>query len=268
MTDNAVQLTITSGGVAWVTLNRPEKHNAFHDTIIAELAEVFTKLAGNDSVRVMVLAAEGKSFSAGADLSWMQRMATYTYKENLGDAKGLAEMLHRLDTLPFTTIARVQGAAFGGAVGLVSCCDLAIGTDRASFSLSEVKIGLVPATISPYVIAAMGRRAARRYFQTAERFSAKTALQLGLLSEVVSEDQLDAEIEKLVQLVLTNSPQAVRLAKQLVVDVADKPVTDALIHETCELIANIRVSAEGQEGLKAFLEKRKPAWLMPNNNAT
>lgn len=261
MTNRAVQLAIDNGGVARVTLNRPDKHNAFDDAIIAELTEVFSSLANNNAVRAMVLAANGKSFSAGADLGWMQRMANYSYEENLRDAQGLAEMLKCLDTLPFTTIARVQGAAFGGAVGLVSCCDLAIGTPRASFSLSEVKIGLVPATISPYVVAAIGRRAARRYFQTAERFKADAALQLGLLSAVVEENALDSEIDAMIDTVLANSPQAVRLAKQLVVDVADRPVTEQLIQETCELIASIRVSEEGQEGLTAFLDKREPAWL-------
>jgi len=209
----------------------------------------------------MVLGSEGKSFSAGADLEWMKRMASYSYDENLRDASALALMLKTLNEIPQPTIARIQGPAFGGAVGLVSCCDMAVAASAASFSLSEVKIGLVPATISPYVIAAIGQRAARRYFVTAERFDAHRALQLGLVNEVVDAEQLDQEIDRLINTLLANGPEAVTGAKQLVFDVAGKPIDQQLIDATCETIAAIRVSEQGQEGLQAFLERRKPQWI-------
>ncbi|MDB3966714.1 enoyl-CoA hydratase/isomerase family protein [Porticoccaceae bacterium] len=258
---NRVITDIDDLGVAWVRLNNPDKHNAFDDQIIGQLTEAFAEVAGNPNVRVMVLGSEGESFSAGADLGWMKRMASYSYKENLRDAGALALMLKTLNYMPQPTIARVQGAAFGGAVGLVSCCDMAVAASAANFSLSEVKIGLVPATISPYVIAAIGQRAARRYFVTAERFNAHRALQLGLVNEVVDAEQLDQEVDRLVEAVLANGPEAVIVAKQLVFDVAGKPIDQQLIDSTCESIAAIRVSEQGQEGLQAFLQKRKPHWL-------
>ena len=248
-------------GVARVRLNNPDKHNAFDDEIIGQLTEAFIAIADNSNVRVMVLASEGKSFSAGADLEWMKRMASYSYDENLRDASALALMLKTLNEIPQPTIARIQGPAFGGAVGLVSCCDMAVAASAASFSLSEVKIGLVPATISPYVIAAIGQRAARRYFVTAERFDAHRALQLGLVNEVVDAEQLDQEIDRLINTLLANGPEAVTGAKQLVFDVAGKPIDQQLIDATCETIAAIRVSEQGQEGLQAFLEGRKPQWI-------
>jgi len=248
-------------GVAQVRLNNPDKHNAFDDEIIGELTEAFVAIADNSNVRVMVLGSEGKSFSAGADLEWMKRMASYSYDENLRDASALALMLKTLNEIPQPTIARVQGAAFGGAVGLISCCDMAVAASAASFSLSEVKIGLVPATISPYVIAAIGQRAARRYFVTAERFDAHRALQLSLVNEVVDAEQLDQEIDRLINTLLANGPEAVTGAKQLVFDVAGKPIDQQLIDATCETIAAIRVSEQGQEGLQAFLERRKPQWI-------
>ena len=252
---------IDDHGVARVRLNNPDKHNAFDDEIIGELTEAFVAIADNSNVRVMVLGSEGKSFSAGADLEWMKRMASYSYDENLRDASALALMLKTLNEIPQPTIARVQGAAFGGAVGLVSCCDMAVAASAGSFSLSEVKIGLVPATISPYVIAAIGQRAARRYFVTAERFDAHRALQLGLVNEVVDAEQLDQEIDRLINTLLANGPEAVTGAKQLVFDVAGKPIDQQLIDATCETIAAIRVSEQGQEGLQAFLERRKPQWI-------
>ena len=252
---------IDDHGVAQVRLNNPDKHNAFDDEIIGELTEAFVAIVDNSNVRVMVLGSEGKSFSAGADLEWMKRMASYSYNENLRDASALALMLKTLNEIPQPTIARVQGAAFGGAVGLVSCCDMAVAASAASFSLSEVKIGLVPATISPYVIAAIGQRAARRYFVTAERFDAHRALQLGLVNEVVDAEQLDQEIDRLINTLLANGPEAVTGAKQLVFDVAGKPIDQQLIDATCETIAAIRVSEQGQEGLQAFLERRKPQWI-------
>jgi len=256
-----VTYSVDDRGVATITMNNPDKHNAFDDAIIAELHSAFDRANDNADVRVVILAATGKSFSAGADLNWMKRMASYTREENLRDSVALAAMLKALNFMSKPTIARVQGAAFGGAVGLVSCCDMAVGSPRASFSLSEVKIGLIPATISPYVIAAIGQRAARRYFTTAERFKADVALQLGLLTELVEEEALDTRINALVDSLLANSPAAVQAAKQLVFTVAEREITDGLIQETCEAIANIRVSSEGQEGLTAFLEKRAPSWV-------
>ncbi len=261
MSDSTVTSSIDSRGVATIAMNRPEKHNAFDDAVIAELRSAFDAIAANDAVRVVVLAAEGKSFSAGGDLGWMKRMAEYDYEDNLADARLLADMLKALYDLPQPTIARVQGAAYGGAVGLVSCCDMAVASERATFALSEVKIGLVPATISPYVIRAIGERAARRYFCTGERFTADKALQLGLVSEVVDSEGLDAALEHLVHALLQNGPQAVRQAKQLVSEVAGQAITPSLVEGTCELIARIRTSDEGQEGLGAFLEKRAAAWM-------
>ncbi len=261
--DATVVTRIDARGVATISMNNPDKHNAFDDSIIAELSSAFERVGSDNSVRVVILASEGKSFSAGADLNWMKRMASYTREENFRDSQALAEMLRRLNFMPKPTIARVQGAAFGGAVGLVSCCDMAIGAPRASFCLSEVKIGLMPATISPYVVAAIGQRASRRYFTTAERFSAETACQLGLLSQVVDADDLDATVDALVVQLLSNSPAAVKEAKRLVFDVADRVIDESLIKDTCQRIADIRVSAEGQEGLGAFLEKRQPAWVAP-----
>lgn len=260
MTESTLDIAIDPRGVATVTMNRPEKHNAFDDGVIAELTRAFEAVAANPEVRLMVLAAEGKSFSAGADLGWMKRMAGYSYEDNLRDANGLAQMLKALDSLPLPTIARVQGAAFGGAVGLVSCCDIAIASPRASFCLSEVKIGLIPATISPYVVAAMGQRAARRYSLSAERFSAETAARLGLISEVVAEEGLDTAVNAMIETLLGNSPAAMTAAKQLIADVSNRPLDDALISDTSARIARTRVSEEGQEGLGAFLEKRPPAW--------
>jgi methylglutaconyl-CoA hydratase len=261
MTDTTVITDIDARGVARVTLNRPEKHNAFDDAVIVELRETFDTLAAREDVRIVVLASAGRNFSAGADLGWMKRMAEYDYDHNLRDARLLAGMLQALHDLPQPTIARVQGAAFGGAVGLVSCCDIAVAEEGTSFCLSEVKIGLIPATISPYVIRAMGERAARRYFTTAERFSATEAHRVGLVSELVAEGELDAAVNTLVDALLQNGPTAVRAAKKLVVDVAGRECTPQLIEDTCGRIAQIRVSQEGQEGLGAFLHKRKPNWI-------
>ncbi|MFV0476331.1 MAG: enoyl-CoA hydratase/isomerase family protein [Parahaliea sp.] len=261
MEQQTVCTAVDSAGVATVTLNRPDKHNAFDDAIIAELRTAFDQLATREDVRVVVLASTGRNFSAGADLAWMKRMANYDYAHNIKDAQALAGMLKTLYELPQPTIARVQGAAFGGAVGLISCCDMAVGSENASFALSEVKIGLVPSTISPYVIRAIGERAARRYFVTAERFRAAQALRLGLLSEVVPETELDTTVKALVAAILGNSPAAVRSVRELIAVVANEPLTDALIDETCARIATIRVSPEGQEGLGAFLDKRQPKWI-------
>lgn len=258
---NKVITQIDSRGVAQVTLNNPDKHNAFDDQMIIELTNAFNALAANANVRIMLLKSEGKSFSAGADLEWMKRMASYSYQQNLNDARALAAMLKALHQMPIPTIARVQGAAFGGAVGLVSCCDIALASSNASFALSEVKIGLVPSTISPYVIAAIGERHAKRYFMTAERFDTNTALQISLVHEAVEEQFLDDKVEQLITAILSNGPEAVVAAKQLVFAVSGKAIDSSLIEHTCEVIAGIRVSAQGQEGLSAFLDKRKPHWL-------
>lgn len=252
---------INDACIATVTLNAPEKHNAFDDETIAALHDSFSALASNAEVRAVVLASEGKSFSAGADLNWMKAMAGYDYARNETDARALADMLHALYSLPQPTIARVQGAAFGGGVGLVSCCDIAIASSAASFCLSEVKLGLIPATISPYVIRAMGERAARRYSMSAERFDATTALQLGLVSQVVEADALSATVTALCETLCANGPQAVRAAKQLVADIAGQPIDETMLADTSRRIAAIRVSPEGQEGLGAFLNKRPPAWI-------
>jgi len=259
-TDN-VLFEIDKRGVATVTLNQPEIHNAFDDKLILELTDIFSRVNQDQNIRVMVLAAAGKSFSAGADLNWMQRMATYSYEQNLADANALAKMFFILNTIDKPTIARVQGAAFGGAVGLVACCDMAIGSKLSKFCLSEVKLGLIPATISPYVIAALGARIARRYFTTAEVFSATRARRLGLLSEAVVEEELDRTIENLIEHILKNSPAAIREAKQLVFDVQNQPITDELLAKTSEKIAELRVSEQGQEGLNAFLQKRRANWI-------
>ena len=256
-----VTTQIDNRGVAQVTLNNPDKHNAFDDQMVIQLTDAFNAIAANPAVRIMLLTSEGKSFSAGADLSWMKRMAGYSYQENLNDAHALAAMLKALQQIPIPTIVRVQGAAFGGAVGLISCCDIAVASSKASFALSEVKIGLVPSTISPYVIAAIGERQAKRYFMTAEHFDANTALQIGLVHEAVDEQLLVDKIEQLVGLILSNGPEAVAAAKQLVFAVSGKAIDSTLIEHTCEVIAGIRVSGQGQEGLNAFLEKRKPKWL-------
>jgi len=256
----SVLLNVDQRGVATVTLNRPEKHNAFDDECIAELTKAFTSVAADQKVKIMILAATGKNFSAGGDLNWMKRMVDFSYEENFDDAKKLAVMLQTLNSLSMPTIARVQGAAFGGAVGLVSCCDMAVACDEAIFCLSEVKVGIAPATISPYVIAAIGARAARRYFLTAERFTAHTAKTLGLVSETTQADDLDVELEKLIIALLNNSPNAIKASKQLVDEVEHRSIDEELMNHTSEVIARLRVSEQGQEGLNAFFEKRPPAW--------
>ena len=247
-------------GVATVTLNRAEVHNAFNDTVIADLTGVLRRLGDDDKVRAVVLRADGKSVSAGADMGWIQRMANYGHAENLADAGALAELMRVLNFLPKPTVARVQGAAFGGGVGLVACCDIAIASDAVSFSLSEVRLGLIPAVISPYVVAAIGERAARRYFLTAERFGADEALCIGLVHQVVPADQLDSAVDTILTRLSEGGPTAPRAAKDLIFTVAHRPIDAGLIHDTAERIATIRASAEGREGLAGFLEKRKPAW--------
>ena len=257
--------TVSDNGVATVTFDNGAKHNAFDDTIIKILTDIFNDIAKRDDIKVMVLAANGKSFSAGADLGWMKRMAGYSYEDNLKDAHKLAEMLKTLNFLPQATIAKIQGAAFGGAVGLASCCDIVIASNKASFCLSEVKLGLIPATISPYVVNAIGLKASRRYFQTAERFFADKAMQIGLVDEVVAHDELTPAVDKMIATLLSNSPAAMRQAKQLAFDVAYQKIDEQLLSDTSARIASIRVSNEGQEGLSAFFEKRSPAWQQSAN---
>jgi methylglutaconyl-CoA hydratase len=211
--ENAVLYSVDERGVATITLNQPEKHNAFDDHLIAQLSDIFARADKDEYVKVVVLSSTGKSFCSGADLNWMKRMAAYSYEQNVQDARALANMFYLLNTLSKPTIARVQGAAFGGAVGLVACCDMAIGSKLSKFCLSEVKLGLIPATISPYVIDAIGARAARRYFATAEVFSSRRARRLGLLSEAVTEEELDPTIEDIIAHILKNGPMAVAEAK-------------------------------------------------------
>lgn len=248
-------------GVATVTLNRPELHNAFDDALISDLTTELNRIEADASVRIVILAANGKSFSAGADLNWMRRMATYSWDENHHDALALAGLMRTLNDLRKPTIARVQGAAFGGGVGLIACCDIALGVEEAKFALTEVRLGLIPAVISPYVVAAMGARAARRYSLTAERFSAQEALRLGLLHELCAASELDQGVEAIVTALLACGPNAVLAAKDLVFAVAARPIDRALNDETAKRIATVRSSDEGKEGVAAFLEKRKPAWI-------
>ena len=258
--NDTVLLEVNEQGIATVTLNNPEKHNAFDDGIIKQLTDIFNDISNRDDVSIMILASNGKSFSAGADLGWMKRMASYSYEDNLKDANALAKMLKTLNFMPQTTIAKIQGAAFGGAVGLASCCDIVIASTKASFCLSEVKLGLIPATISPYVVDAIGLKASRRYFQTAERFFSDKAQLLGLVDEVVAPELLADEVNSMVAKLLANGSQARRQAKKLSQDVAFQTIDDNLLKDTSERIAAIRVSTEGQEGLTAFFEKRTPNW--------
>lgn len=260
MANDSLLTTIDDLGRATLTLNRPELHNAFDDQLIADMTRILQGFANDPQVRLVILAATGKSFSAGADLGWMQRMADYSHAENLADAEALAELLRTLNDLPKPTIALVQGAAYGGGVGLVAACDLVLATSKASFCLSEVKLGLIPAVISPYVVAAIGSRAARRYCISAERFGVERALQLGLVHELIPMDELATEADRLSRLLLKNGPQAMAAAKKLVADVANHPLDSELIAETAERIATTRASDEGREGLAAFLEKRRPNW--------
>ena len=252
------------GPVGLVTLNRPERHNAFDDALIAELTETLRSVEAEDAIRVVVLSGAGRSFSAGADLNWMKRMAGYSKDDNVRDAMGLGALMRTLAFLRKPTIARVHGAAYGGGVGLVACCDMAVALHTATFSLSEVKLGLIPAVISPYVVSAIGARAAKRYFLTGERFEAAEAWRLGLVHEMATaEGDLDEKVGTLVDLLLEASPAAQREAKELIRAVADRPVTSELIQDTAERIARVRSSPEGREGVAAFLEKRKPSWIPP-----
>ena len=254
--------TTYEGAIARITLTQPEVRNAFSDEVIADITAAFTEVGRRAEVRAVVLAAEGPAFCAGANLNWMRRMADYTRAENVADAAKLAEMLRVIYECPKPTIARVQGDVVAGGMGLVAACDMAVCVDTAGFCLSEVKLGLIPATISPYVIRAMGARAAHRYFLTAERFGAAEALRIGFVHEVVVADQLDAKVGEWLKALTSASPNAVRACKRLVLDVADREINAQLIAATVEGIADIRASSEGKEGVQSFLQKRKPAWLV------
>ena len=251
-----------SGTLATITLNRPAVHNAFDDALIASLTATLAQVEADESVRVVVLTGEGASFSAGADLNWMRGMAGASEEENRADSERLAALMHRLQFLSKPTIARVNGAAYGGGLGLIACCDTAIGVFGTKFSLSEVKLGLVPAVISPYVVAAIGPRHARRLFVTGEVFDASHAQRIGLLHEVVPADELDNAVSNAVSLMWPGGPVAQREAKMLALAMGGQTPGEAhdLDIQNAALIARLRVSAEGQEGLQAFLEKRGPAW--------
>jgi methylglutaconyl-CoA hydratase len=255
-------LNITrENNVATVTLNRPDVRNAFNELAIAEITRAFARLGTEADLRAIVLAANGAAFCAGADLNWMKKMAGYTRDENRADAMQLAQMLYTIYRCPVPVVARVQGDCYAGGMGLVAACDIIVAAEEVNFCLSEVRLGLIPATISPYVIKAMGDNAARRYFLTAERFNAQEALRIGFAHEVVAADALDAKVAEIVKALVTNSPHAVRQAKALVRDVAGQTIDDALLADTAERIAHIRASEQGREGVASFLEKRKPNWL-------
>lgn len=253
-----VLLSTDSRGVATLTLNREDKHNAFDDAVVAELTAKLKRVEADPAVRVVVLTGAGKTFSAGGDLNWMRAMAKFSEKENVDDAMKLAELMETLDTLKKPTIARVNGPAYGGGVGLVACCDVAIASESAKFALTEVRLGLIPAVISPYVIAAIGPHQARRYFLTAEVIEARQACEIGLVHEVVTADILDETVGIIVTALLKGGPKAILAAKAFIAEQAGDRRT--LKKKTAQLIAELRTSSEGQEGLSAFLEKRSPSW--------
>lgn len=257
-----VLLEIDRRGVATLTLNRPEVHNAFDAALIMRLTETLMDLKSRPGVRALVLTGAGRSFSAGADVNWMRSMAGASEEENIEDALHMADLMSVLNALPLPTIARVNGHAYGGGVGLVACCDIAIASNEARFALSETRLGLVPAVISPYVISAIGARNARRLFLSAEAMDAKLARRVGLVHEIAKPHKLDAAVEDQLSMVLKGGPVALRESKELVamVEGGGLSADAALKHRTAQIIAQLRVSAEGQEGLAAFLEKRAPAW--------
>lgn len=260
MSESAFISETDAQGVARLTLNRVSVHNAFDDHMIGALTRELIRIGTDSRVRVLVLAAHGKTFSAGADLNWMGRMAGYSREQNLVDAQGLATLLSTLDTLPQPVVGRIHGAAYGGGVGLVSCCDIAIAGEAAKFCLTEVRLGLIPAVISPYVINAMGLRQARRYCVSAEPLDAREALRVGLVHEVVADEALDQRVSECVASLLANGPKAMAAAKDLLRAVARGPLDSTMIADTAARIADIRVSDEGREGIAAFLGKRGPAW--------
>ncbi|QIM54130.1 enoyl-CoA hydratase/isomerase family protein [Hydrogenophaga crocea] len=258
---DVIELTRPSAHVARVWLNRPEVRNAFNDEVIAALTRTFEALAQDPDLRVVVLGAHGKAFCAGADLHWMKAMAGYSWEENRADAQRLADMLWTLDQCPVPIVGRIQGDCYAGGMGLAAVCDVLVAVEGATFCLSEARLGLLPATISPYVVRAMGAQSARRYMVTAERFGAAQAHALGMVHELATPDTLDARVDELVATLVANGPAAVRACKALVRDVAGQPITAELRGETARRIADIRASEEGREGLASFLNKRPPHWL-------
>ncbi|OGF67044.1 MAG: enoyl-CoA hydratase [Candidatus Fischerbacteria bacterium RBG_13_37_8] len=245
--------------IALINLNRPDIHNAFNDIMLEELLSVYQEIAANNDVRIAVLTGNGQSFCAGADVNWMKRVKDYSYDENLRESLTLAELLHVMYTLPQPTIARVNGAAIGGGAGLVAVCDIAIASEKAKFSLTEVKIGLVPACISPYVIKRVGERGCRELFLTGERIDGHRAKEYGLVNQVTTEEKLDEAVDNRIKLLLSSGPNAIAICKDLLQKVP-KMNPDEYKQYTAEVIAKLRISKEGQEGMSAFLEKRKPKW--------
>jgi methylglutaconyl-CoA hydratase len=260
MTYETIQLDENPSGIALVRLNRPDVRNAFNETMIAELTDAFRAIDGDAAMRGMVLAGRGPAFCAGADLNWMKRMSGFSFEQNHADALGLARMLNALHAMRKPTVARVHGPAFAGGMGLVAACDIAVAAHGAEFCLSEVKLGLTPATISPYVIAAMGGRAAHRYMLTAERFTAAEAHRIGFVQELAADEELDATIDAILGHLLSGGPAAHAATKALIRAVAGRPIDDDLIGDTATRIATARASEEGREGILSFLEKRRPAW--------
>ena len=257
---NTLELIRPSAHVAEVWLNRPDVRNAFNDEVIAELTAAFAQLARDAQVRVVVLSGRGKAFCAGADLNWMRAMADYSWEQNREDAQRLADMLWTLDQCPVPVVGRVQGDCYAGGMGLAAICDVLVASRNVTFCLSEARLGLLPATISPYVVRAMGPQAARRYFVTAERFSAAQAHAMGLVHELCEPEALDAKVAEIVATLVANGPAAVKACKQLVRDVAGQELTEALRAETARRIADIRASSQGKEGVQSFLGKRSPNW--------
>jgi methylglutaconyl-CoA hydratase len=250
----------TAGAVARVMLARPEVRNAFNDALIAELADTFGRLGADPALRAIVLGGEGKAFCAGADLAWMRDMAGYTWEQNRADAGKLADMLWTVYSCPLPVVGRIHGDCYAGGVGLAAVCDIVVAAEGVTFCLSEARLGLLPATIAPYVIRALGEQAARRYFVTAERFDAAAAHRLGFVHELAAADALDAKVDEIVATLVANGPMAVQACKRLVQDVAHRPITDELRADTARRIADIRASDEGREGVQSFLTKRAPAW--------
>jgi methylglutaconyl-CoA hydratase len=261
MSEGLFAIERRAGGVVWITLDRPEIHNAFDDRLIAALTRELAALGADPAVRALVLTGRGKSFSAGADLNWMRRSAAYGEAENLADARALAALLSSLNGLPKPTVARVNGAALGGGVGLIACCDVVVASETAIFGTTEVRLGIIPAVIGPYVVAAIGPRQARRLMLTAERIDAAEARRIGLVHEVVAADGLDAAVGRVLDDLARGGPAAIAAAKQLVQDLAARPITPEVGEETARRIARIRASEEGREGVAAFLEKRTPRWM-------
>ena len=254
------------GAVRWLWLNRPEVRNAFNDALVADIAAAFADVEASADTRIVVVAARGASFCAGADLNWMRSMASFSHADNHADALKVARMFHAVHSCSRPVIGRVQGDAFGGGVGLAAACDLVVAVDSVNFILSEVKLGLVAATISPHVVRAMGARHAARYMLTAEKFDAVRAHELGLVHELAAADTLDRAVERLVQHLLAASPAALAATKRLLADVVEAPMDDVLLAATAKCIADARVSPEGREGIVAFLEKRAPSWTPPGKS--